>query len=74
MKEFELAAEMDYLMQKNGADKADFETISYFEKNTSEQHYTHGTTVFKKGDFILWCMKYTEMRENIQSLFVSIYE
>jgi Xaa-Pro dipeptidase len=53
MKEFELAAEMDYLMQKNGADKAAFETISSFGKNTSEPHYTHGTTVLKKGDFVL---------------------
>ena len=51
--ESELAAEIDYLMQKNGADKAAFETISSFEKNSSEPHYTHGSTKLKKGDFVL---------------------
>ncbi len=51
--ESELAAEIDYFMQKNGADKAAFETISSFEKNSSEPHYTHGSTKLKKGDFVL---------------------
>ena len=51
--EFELAAEIDYLMQKNGADKSAFETISSFGKNTSQPHYTHGDTRLKKGDFVL---------------------
>lgn len=51
--ESELAAEIDYLMQKNGADKAAFETISSFDKNTSEPHYSHGSTKLKKGDFVL---------------------
>ena len=51
--EYELAAEIDYLMQKNGADKSAFETISSFGKNTSEPHYTHGDSKLKKGDFIL---------------------
>jgi len=53
MHEFELAAEIDYLMQKNGADKAAFETISSFARNTSEPHYSHGDTRLKKGDFVL---------------------
>lgn len=53
MTEFELAAEIDYLMQKNGADKAAFETISSFGKNTSEPHYSHDATRLKKGDFVL---------------------
>jgi Xaa-Pro dipeptidase len=51
--EFELAAEIDYLMQKNGADKSAFETISSFGKNTSQPHYTHGDARLKKDDFVL---------------------
>jgi Xaa-Pro dipeptidase len=53
MCEYELAAEIDYLMQKNGADKSAFETISSFGKNSAEPHYTHGNTKLKKGDFVL---------------------
>jgi Xaa-Pro dipeptidase len=51
--EYELAAEIDYLMQKNGADKSAFETISSFGANTAEPHYSHGDTRLKKGDFII---------------------
>ena len=53
MYEFELAAEIGYLMQKNGADKSAFDTISSFGKNTSEPHYSHGATQLKKGDLVL---------------------
>ncbi len=53
MYEFELAAEIDYLMQKNGADKSAFDTISSFGKNTSQPHYSHGATPLKYGDFVL---------------------
>ena len=53
MHEFELAAEIDYLMQKNGADKSAFETISSFGKNTAEPHYSHGDTKLNMGDFVL---------------------
>ena len=51
--EYELAAEIDYFMQKNGADKAGFETISSFGKNSSEPHYSHGDVPLKSGDFVL---------------------
>jgi len=51
--EYELAAEINYLMEKNGADKPAFDTISSFGKNSSEPHYTHGDIDLKKGDFIL---------------------
>jgi len=51
--EFELAAEINYLMQKHGADKAAFDTISSFGKNTAEPHYSHGDTKLKKNDFVL---------------------
>ena len=53
MFEYELAAEIDYMMQRNGADKTAFETISSFGKNTAEPHYSHGDTKLKKGDFVL---------------------
>ena len=51
--EYDLAAEIDYLMQKNGADKPAFETISSFGKNSSEPHYTHGDTFLASGDLII---------------------
>jgi Xaa-Pro dipeptidase len=54
MYEYELAAEIDYLMQKNGADKPAFETISSFGRNTAEPHYSHGNTRLKKDDFALF--------------------
>ena len=53
MYEFELAAEIDYLMQKNGANKTAFNTISSFGKNSAEPHYTHGNVKLKKGNFVL---------------------
>lgn len=53
MYEFELAAEINYLMQKLGADKVAFDTISSFGKNTAEPHYTHGDTQLKNGNFVL---------------------
>jgi len=51
--EYEVAAEIDYLLQKNGADKPAFDTISSFGKNTAEPHYSHGNTKLKKGDLVL---------------------
>jgi len=51
--EYEFAAEINYLMQKKGADKPAFDTISSFGKNTAEPHYTHGAIPLKKGDLIL---------------------
>ena len=53
MKEYELAAEIDYLMMKNGADRPGFDTISSFGKNSSQPHYTHGSSVLNIGDFVL---------------------
>lgn len=53
MYEYELAAEINYSMQKNGADNTAFETISSFGKNTAEPHYSHGDVQLKRGDFVL---------------------
>ncbi len=52
--EFEIAAEINYLMQKNGADESAFKTISSFGKNTAEPHYSHGNYRLKSGDFTLF--------------------
>ncbi len=51
--EYELAAEINYLIQKNGAEKPSFETISSFGKNTAEPHYSHGVVKLNKGDIVL---------------------
>lgn len=53
MKEFELAAEINYLMQKYGSDKPAFDTISSFGENTSQPHYSHGQKELSSGDFVL---------------------
>jgi len=52
--EYEIAAEIEYHMQKLGADHPAFETISSFNKNTAEPHYSHGNTRLKKGNFTLF--------------------
>lgn len=54
MHEYEISAEINYLLQKFGADRPAFDTISSFGKNTAEPHYTHGNTKLVKGDFVLF--------------------
>lgn len=51
--EYELNAEIAYLLQRNGADKPAFDVISSFGRNTAEPHYTHGSYKICKGDFVL---------------------
>lgn len=51
--ESELAAEIDYHLQRFGAQSIAFETISSFGKHTALPHYSHGTRVLQHGDFIL---------------------
>jgi Xaa-Pro dipeptidase len=53
MFEYELAAEINYLLQKNGAEKPAFETISSFGVNSAEPHYSHGNVRLKNGDIVL---------------------
>ena len=53
MKEYELAAEINYLLQKYGADSQAFDTISSFGANSSEPHYTHGNKKLNDGDIVL---------------------
>lgn len=52
--EYEIAAEINYLMEKYGAAKPAFDTISSFGKNTAEPHYTHGDKKLNSGDFMLF--------------------
>ncbi len=51
--ESELAAEINYLLQKNGSNKPAFDTISSFGTHTAQPHYTHSNTTVQPGDFIL---------------------
>lgn len=53
MTEKELAAEINYSLQKLGAEKPAFDTISSFGKNTAEPHYAHGDTQLENGSFII---------------------
>ncbi|KYK31709.1 MAG: hypothetical protein AYK18_05985 [Theionarchaea archaeon DG-70] len=53
MTEMELAAELNYSMQKKGASQPAFSTLVCFGKNASEPHHSSGETTLKKGDFVL---------------------
>jgi len=52
MREYELAAELAYMLQRNGADRPNF-TLVQFGPNSAEPHYMGGESVLHKGDFIL---------------------
>jgi len=51
--EYEVAAEMCYMMQKKGASGPAFDTIVAFGKNSAEPHYTAGDCVLKHGEIVL---------------------
>ncbi len=53
MKEYEIAAELSYMMKKKGATGDAFEIISSTGPNTAEPHYTSGDRKVEKGDFVL---------------------
>ncbi|MDG6220030.1 MAG: Xaa-Pro peptidase family protein [Candidatus Thermoplasmatota archaeon] len=53
VKEYELAAELTYIMQKLGATGNSFDPISSFGPNTAEPHYLAGDAVAKKNDVVL---------------------
>lgn len=53
MTENDLAAEIDYSLLKEGADRPSFDTISSSGANTAEPHYGHGDVPLKKGGFVL---------------------
>jgi len=53
MKEYEIAAELSYMMQKRGAAGPSFETIAAFGKNSAEPHYSAGDVELKDGHFVL---------------------
>ncbi|UCE75090.1 MAG: aminopeptidase P family protein [Methanomassiliicoccales archaeon] len=70
--EYEVAAELSYMMQKKGAVGPSFDTISSFGKNTAEPHYTAGDAVLKKGEFVLldFGAKYRRYCSDITRTFV----
>ncbi len=53
MKEYEIAAEITYLMKKKGATGDAFEVIAGSGPNSAEPHYTSGERELKKGDFLV---------------------
>ncbi|MEF8848773.1 MAG: M24 family metallopeptidase [Candidatus Thermoplasmatota archaeon] len=72
MYEYELAAKIDYLLNKNGADKPAFHTISSFGENTSKPHYAKGNKKLNKGDFIVcdFGASYKKYNSDITRTFV----
>lgn len=53
MSENEVAAELEYLMRKDGASGTSFDTIVAFGENSSMPHYETGHRKLKFGDIIL---------------------
>ncbi len=53
MTENELAAQLTYILMKNGAQENAFTPIVAFGENSAEPHYFSGSRKLKKGDFIL---------------------
>ncbi|MEM0466587.1 MAG: Xaa-Pro peptidase family protein [Candidatus Thermoplasmatota archaeon] len=70
--ETELAAEIDYHLQKAGAEKPAFTTISSFGQNTAEPHYSHGEKRVQQGDFIIcdFGARYHQYNSDITRTFV----
>ncbi|HWH09410.1 MAG TPA: Xaa-Pro peptidase family protein [Candidatus Thermoplasmatota archaeon] len=63
MKEFELAAELSYHMQRRGASGPSFDTIVAFGEGSAEPHYHPHDVPLRKGQFVLcdfgaWYQKY----------------
>jgi len=53
VKEYQIAAELCYIMQKKGAIGPSFETIVGSGPNSAEPHYHAGARKLNKGDFVL---------------------
>ncbi|MFO7792433.1 MAG: aminopeptidase P family protein [Candidatus Saliniplasma sp.] len=54
IKEYELAAELSYMMKKKGATGDAFDIISSSGPNTAEPHYTAGDRKVQEGEFVLF--------------------
>jgi Xaa-Pro dipeptidase len=72
VREYEVAAELSYMMQKKGAVGPSFDTISSFGAHTAEPHYTAGDAVLKTGEFVLmdFGAKYRRYCSDITRTFV----
>lgn len=53
LKEYELAAEIVYGMQKRGASGPSFDTIVGFKEGSAEPHYHPHDVALRKGEFVL---------------------
>lgn len=53
MSENDVAAELEYLMRKNGASGTSFDTIVAFGENSSVPHHETGTRKLKAGEIVL---------------------
>ncbi|MFP3872484.1 MAG: M24 family metallopeptidase [Candidatus Natronoplasma sp.] len=72
MKEYEIAAEISYMMRKRGATGDAFETISSTGPNTAEPHYTSGERKIEEGDFVLldFGALYKQYRSDITRTYI----
>ena len=53
LKEFELAAEINYQMQRRGASGPSFDTIVGYRDGSAEPHYHPGEVALRRGEFVL---------------------
>ncbi len=72
IREYEIAAEISYLMRKKGANGEAFEIISSSGPNTAEPHYTSGKRKVENGDFVLldFGALYKQYRSDITRTYV----
>lgn len=71
VKERDVAAELAYLIQKNGGTQS-FPSIIAFGKNAAEPHYGTGDSKLRRGDFILidWGAKFQRYCSDLTRTFV----
>jgi Xaa-Pro dipeptidase len=73
IKESQLAAEINYLLQKYGASHPAFDTISSFGSHSAEPHYTNGDTEISQQDFIVCDFGGTYQRYNADITRTFVY-
>ncbi len=72
VKEYEVAAEINYMMMKKGAQGPSFDTIAAFGANSAEPHYTAGDSPLLKKKFALFDFGalYNRYRSDITRTYV----
>ncbi|RLF48684.1 MAG: aminopeptidase P family protein [Thermoplasmata archaeon] len=71
--EYRIAAEIVYIMQKNGAQESAFTPIVAYGENSALPHYTNGERKLRRGDVILMDYGAVRLRYNSDMTRTEIY-